>query len=102
MLHAKTVTLLMHLLSILLCRSTTTLSIFCDLLVHSDIELIEVNTYNLLKLSLLFNMLPNAGTAYDADVVVDTGMILTVSSMCKLMPSLIFSEILIFRTVKYT
>ena len=77
------------------------LSIFCDLSVYSDIELIGVNAYNLLKLSLLFNMLPNAGTVFDTDAVVDTDMILTVSSAHELMPSQIFSEILIFRTVKY-
>ena len=90
----------MRLLSMPLCRNTTTLSIFYDLSVHLDIELMGVNFCNLLKLSLLFNVLPNAGTTFDTDVVVDTSMILTVSSAHELTLSLIFSNILIFRTVK--
>ena len=90
----------MHLSSMPLCASTMTFSIFYDLSVHSNIELIGVNVCNLLKLSLLFNALPNAGTTFDADAVVDIGMILTVSSARELTLSLIFSEILIFRAVK--
>ena len=75
-------------------------SIFCDLLVYLDIELIGVNFCNLLNVSLLFNMLSNAGTTFDADVVVDASMILTISSTRKLTLSLIFSKTLIFKIVK--
>ena len=90
----------MRLSSMQLYESITMFSIFSDLLVHSDIELIGVNTCNLLKLSLLFNVLSNAGTTFDADVVVDASMILTISSTRKLTLSLIFSKTLIFKIVK--
>ena len=86
----------MRLSSVPLRKSAATLSIFCDLSVHSGTELIGANFAAIYFSSLLVAMLPNAGTTFDEGATVGTGMTLASSSARELTPSLIFSMGLIF------